>query len=995
MSTPAESMSPAERYAADAKRRALAKTELGAFSATIDFPLDDFQVEACRALEAGRGVLVAAPTGAGKTIVGEFAIHLALSQGLKAFYTTPIKALSNQKYSELAAVHGAERVGLLTGDTTLNGEAPIVVMTTEVLRNMLYADSDTLAGLGYVIMDEVHYLADRFRGAVWEEVIIHLPRSVRLVSLSATVSNAEEFGAWLDAVRGETDIIVSEHRPVPLWQHVLVGRQLVDLFSTRQQFEALADVHDHDGAEHDGAAASPAGEQPTSPAAASTVVPHVEASVSELTAVNPELVQLARRESQQQYRGRFGHGGRARRREERQRGEKQSQRGGRPADAAPLPRTRASRPQMVQALERRGLLPAIDFIFSRAGCDAAVQQCLDAGLDLTTPAEKAEIAATVEAAAADIPPADLPVLGFWGWRDGLTRGLAAHHAGLIPTFKETVEKLFAAGLVKMVFATETLALGINMPAKSVLIEKLEKFNGEAHVDITAGEYTQLTGRAGRRGIDVEGHAVVQWRPGLDPAALAGLASRRTYPLNSSFRPTYNMSINLVAQFGRERARDILESSFAQFQADRSVVGLARQVRSREKSLAGYEKAMTCHLGDFAEYSRIRQELNDAEKFASREAGRARRAMTVDSLARLSPGDVVEIGEGRLAGSAVVLNADTNAREPRPQVLTFDRNLRRIGLHDVPGPVEPIARIRIPKQFDAKRPKDRRDLAASLRHAVERARLDGPEEGAKTRRSRRDFAFAGGYEDSEKRITELRRRLRAHPCHGCAEREDHARWAERWLKLRRETDRLVEQIQGRTNTIAKTFDRVCEVLEAYGCLASGPDGLEVTASGQQLRRIYGDKDMLTALALRHGAFDDVDAAELAALVSTLVYQAKREERGLTPKMPSISLDVAVDIVLREWSQLEDAEEQHRLPRTSEPDFGLVWPLYKWARGRELQNVLSGTELAAGDFVRWVRQVIDLLDQLADVPGIEPRITRLCHEAIGLLRRGVVAYSAVSD
>ncbi|MDQ4491385.1 DEAD/DEAH box helicase [Sinomonas sp. ASV486] len=1002
MSTPAESMSPAERYAADARRRAFAKTELGAFAATVEFALDDFQVEACKALEAGRGVLVAAPTGAGKTIVGEFAVHLALSQGLKAFYTTPIKALSNQKYSELCAVHGVDRVGLLTGDTSINGEAPVVVMTTEVLRNMLYADSDTLTDLGYVVMDEVHYLADRFRGAVWEEVIIHLPRAVRVVSLSATVSNAEEFGAWLDTVRGETAIIVSEHRPVPLWQHVLVGRQLVDLFATRQSFEDLADVHDHDGGVSPGGVGSPDGDAPreggvaaSSVPAARPPAPRSEATVSELTAVNPELAELARRESQQLYRGRFGHGGRSRRREERQRGEKQSPRTGRPGDAPPLPGTRASRPQTVQALERRGLLPAIDFIFSRAGCEAAVQQCLDASLDLTTPAEKAEISAAVEAAAADIPPADLPILGFWAWRDGLQRGLAAHHAGLLPTFKETVEKLFAAGLVKVVFATETLALGINMPAKSVLIEKLEKFNGEAHVDITAGEYTQLTGRAGRRGIDIEGHAVVQWRPGLDPAALAGLASRRTYPLNSSFRPTYNMSINLVAQFGRERARDILESSFAQFQADRSVVGLARQVRSREESLAGYEKAMTCHLGDFTEYSRIRQELNDAEKSASREAGRARRAMTVDSLSRLVPGDVVEIGEGRLAGSAVVLNADTNAREPRPQVLTFDRNLRRIGLHDVAGPVEPLTRIRIPKHFDAKRPKDRRDLAASLHHAVERVRLEGPEQGARARRSRRDFAFAGGYQDSEQRITDLRRQLRAHPCNGCADREEHARWAERWIKLRRETDRLVEQIQGRTNTIAKTFDRVCEVLESYGCLARGADGLAVTPAGQQLRRIYGDKDMLTALSLRGGAFDDVDAAEIAALVSTLVYHAKREERGLTPKMPSISLDVAVDVVLREWSQLEDAEEQHRLPRTSEPDFGLVWPIYKWARGRDLQNVLSGTELAAGDFVRWVRQVIDLLDQLADVPGLEPRLSRLCHESIGLLRRGVVAYSAVSD
>src|SRR5690349_18577925 len=204
--------------------------ELGRFTASLAFPLDPFQVEACAALEEGRGVLVAAPTGAGKTVVGEFAVHLALAAGRKAFYTTPIKALSNQKYNDLVAVHGADRVGLLTGDITVNGEAPVVVMTTEVLRNMLYAGSPTLRGLGYVVMDEVHYLADRFRGAVWEEVIIHLPDEVRLVSLSATVSNAEEFGAWLDTVRGDTEVVVEEHRPVPLYQHVLVGHRLHDLF---------------------------------------------------------------------------------------------------------------------------------------------------------------------------------------------------------------------------------------------------------------------------------------------------------------------------------------------------------------------------------------------------------------------------------------------------------------------------------------------------------------------------------------------------------------------------------------------------------------------------------------------------------------------------------------------------------------------------------------------------------------------------------------------
>src|SRR3954452_18341057 len=229
--------SPSERYRAAAERAAFQKTSLYAFTQTLGFELDPFQREGCESVEQGRGVLVAAPTGAGKTVIGEFAVYLDLQRGLKAFYTTQITALSTQKYNELARTYGSERVGLLTGDVSVNPDADVVVMTTEVLRNMLYANSDTLADLGYVVMDEVHYLADRFRGAVWEEVIIHLPEDVQLVSLSATVSNAEEFGAWLDTVRGDTDVVVSEHRPVPLWQHVMVGPEILDLFASDVAFD--------------------------------------------------------------------------------------------------------------------------------------------------------------------------------------------------------------------------------------------------------------------------------------------------------------------------------------------------------------------------------------------------------------------------------------------------------------------------------------------------------------------------------------------------------------------------------------------------------------------------------------------------------------------------------------------------------------------------------------------------------------------------------------
>jgi ATP-dependent RNA helicase HelY len=951
MLTP-ETPSPAQRYLAAKERAAEQNTYFGAFKDSFNFELDDFQREACRALESGRGVLVAAPTGAGKTIVGEFAVFLALERGLKAFYTTPIKALSNQKFQELGQKYGVENVGLLTGDTSINSEAPVVVMTTEVLRNMLYADSDTLSGLAYVVMDEVHYLADRFRGAVWEEVIIHLPSEVHTVSLSATVSNAEEFGAWLDTVRGDTAVIVSEHRPVPLWQHVMVQRNIVDLFATNTSFDEIAALPER----------------------------------ADSFEVNPELLRLARTESSSGFRGRYGHGGRRVRRDSPSRNRHNQSDAG---DHGPGVIRRATRPQVITALDRADLLPAITFIFSRAACDAAVQQCAAAGLWLTEEHEREEIARRIDTACADLPEADKDVLGYWGWRDGLLRGLAAHHAGMLPTFKEVVEDLFADGLVRAVFATETLALGINMPARTVILEKLEKFNGEAHVGITAGEYTQLTGRAGRRGIDVEGHAVVLWQPGTDPTAVAGLASRRTYPLNSSFRPTYNMSINLVAQFGRNRARDILESSFAQFQADRSVVSIARQVRSREESLAGYTAAMACHLGDFTEYAQLRRRLSDLESGASRTRSKQHRSALVDSLSSLRAGDVVDVPAGRTPGHAVVVRADTYAHEPRPTILTVDKEVRRLSIHDLEGPIAAVAQVRVNKNFNVKLAKDRRDLIASVLN-----RLSAPDAGRPGRSGA--FTVRSVAAEQEEAINALRRQLQAHPCHGCSDREDHARWAERWWKLRRETDGLVREIQGRTNTIAKTFDRVCELLSSYGFMEMNDDGgLRPSADGQRLRRVYGEKDLLIALCLREGAFDDLDAAELATAATAVVYQAKREERGLRPKMPSVSIESAVDVIVRQWSALEDVEEAHKLPLTSEPDLGLVWPMYKWAKGRTLQDVLNGTELAAGDFVRWTKQVIDLLDQLAKVPGMPPQFGRLCIAAIDLIRRGVVEYSSVVE
>jgi ATP-dependent RNA helicase HelY len=927
--------SPAQRYAAFRSREAEQASPLGAFRSQYPFELDDFQVRACQALLDGRGVLVAAPTGSGKTVVGEFAVHLALATERKAFYTTPIKALSNQKYTDLVARYGPDAVGLLTGDNTVNSEAPVVVMTTEVLRNMLYADSATMSGLGYVVMDEVHYLADRFRGAVWEEVIIHLPDDVQVVSLSATVSNAEEFGSWLDTVRGDTEVVVSEHRPVPLWQHVLHGTQLLDLFAA-EPAEVLTRPDD----------------EPLP-----TTAPD---------RVNPELRRLVRGQLRLERgaRGRNGH-------------------------VAAHPRRRGSRgtpsrAEVITALDKAGLLPAITFIFSRAGCDAAVAQCVAGGLRLTSPAERDEIRQVVDARCADIPDGDLAALDYWDWADALERGIAAHHAGLLPTFKEVVEELFSRGLVKAVFATETLALGINMPARSVVLEKLVKWNGETHADITPGEYTQLTGRAGRRGIDVEGHGVVLWQPGLDPEAVAGLASTRTFPLRSSFHPTYNMAVNLVGQVGRTPAREILETSFAQFQADGAVVGLARQARRQEEALAGYAEAMKCHLGDFPEYAALRRRIADREAELSRSASRDRRAEALASLERLRRGDVVRVNTGRKTGWVVVVDPGVagDADGPRPTVLTAERQVRRLSLADVAGPVEPLTRVPVPKGFNSRSPQARRDLASTLRNALGSA---GQEQPARPRKPRSPAA-----DDAE--LSQLRARLRAHPCHGCADREDHARWAERWWRLKRETDALVRRIEGRTNTIARVFDRVCDLLVERGYL----DGDTVTADGQRLRRIYGEADLLVAECLRDGVWDGLDAPGLAACVSALVYRSRTDDGSLAPRTPSGRVRQALETTVRMWSELDDAERRHRLDPTPEPDLGLTWAVHQWASGKPLEVVLRGSDLAAGDFVRWSKQVIDLLGQVHQAAGTSAggaQLRRVAVDAVDRVRRGVVAYSSV--
>ncbi len=845
-------LTPAERYARFDRVKRQRRSIAAKFADTLPFELDRFQTDANEALEQGSNVLVAAPTGAGKTVVADFAVYLAQQQNAKAFYTTPIKALSNQKYHDLVALYGPDKVGLLTGDTSINSEADIVVMTTEVLRNMLYEHSTTLQALRYVVLDEVHYLADRFRGPVWEEVIIHLPQSVRIVGLSATVSNVEDFADWIASVRGETKLVVSEHRPVPLEQYVLIQRdprtepELFDLYR-----------HDDNG-------------RPT-------------------TKLNGRLTnrldEYMRREQR-------------RRGAERPDRRKGRGRHGRPESrsARQVERYQPKRWAVVDELNFLGMLPAIYFIFSRNGCDEAVDQCLDAGLRLTSDDEALRIRSIVdEMIEGQLTHDDLKTLHFARFRHALEEGFAAHHAGMVALFKQIVERLFEEGLIKVVFATETLALGINMPARSVVIEKLEKYDGTGIVGLTPGEYTQLTGRAGRRGIDTIGNAVVVDHRGFTPETAVALSSKRVYPLHSSFKPTFNMAVNLLNTSDYETARITLDHSFAQWEANESAWQIEARIDALTAALAGYAEAMTCEYGDFTDLLRIRMQLNELQKNERR----------------------------KLKHEVFATNADKS------------RAFRRL----------------------------------------------------------------------DARIAKLKELEHDHPCKQCPDFQDHMKWGHRWMRETRELERLRQRYDSRTGSVARQFDRICEILDRLGYLErTDHDGVRdytLTEQGQLLRRLYSERDLVLAQAITEGVLDDLSAPQIAALLSSLLYEARRGEGGEPRRYPGGPHGLVAQRA-RELKYLDEQVlvlcEDAGMDSYLQPlDFGIVDIIYDWACGDSLAQVLEHTELTGGDFVRNAKRLADVLQQIAVAEPYmgeqHAMLAARAREAFDAVNRGIVAYSGV--
>jgi ATP-dependent RNA helicase HelY len=868
----------------------------GASAVTYPFELDPFQLRAMAAVDEDRSVLVAAPTGSGKTVVAEHAVARALAEGRKAFYTTPIKALSNQKFADLARRHGADNVGLLTGDNSINGDAPVVVMTTEVLRNMIYAGSPALNGLRFVVLDEVHYLQDAYRGPVWEEVIIHLPAEVRLVCLSATVSNAEEVAEWLETVRGPTTLVLEEQRPVELRNLYLVG----DRQSER---------------------------------------PHLLP-----TLIDGRPNSEAERLDNDTLHGRGSRRGQARR----------------PRRRFFTPR----RPEVIEMLAERQMLPALYFIFSRMGCEEAVTACLDAGLRLTTPDERARIRAIVEERTAALTDDDLDVLGYDRWEAALEMGLAAHHAGMVPPFKEAVEACFVEGLVKAVFATETLALGVNMPARTVVIERLTKFTGEARAFLTPGEYTQLTGRAGRRGIDDLGYAIVLWSPFVPFDQVASLASSRTYGLRSAFRPTYNMAANLVRRYEPADAHHLLNLSFAQFQADRAVVRFETRIERQQERISRLEREATCDRGDIEEYRQLRE--------AQRETPARPPALgAVEyALSRLMPGDVVEMAGRRLAVLSV---AYRKGGAVKVRGIDADGDRLTLGADDVAESPVRLGRVEMPVPYAPNNRAFQHKLADEVRRArlaPKPTRSDGP--AAASERAPAPAPLAD------------------HPVHDCPDRDRHLRALSQLDRARRELSDMRREVRSRTESLARRFDRVLRLLEAWGYL----DGWALTARGEVLARTYHESDLLVAEAMASGLLDGLDPAALAGSASCFTYEHRGPGPTPPPWFPS-------RLVRGRWGELERLADELRadeeaagLPATRPPDPGFLALAHAWAAGEPLGEVLGDEDVSGGDFVRNIKTLIDLVRQMGEVAP-NPETARAARQAADALHRGVVSISSTLD
>ncbi len=878
------------------------------------FPLDPFQLEAIDALNQGHSVVVSAPTGSGKTLVGEYAIHRAMAHGRKVFYTTPLKALSNQKLRDFREQFGTEKVGLLTGDLSLNREAQVVVMTTEIFRNMLYAeidhpDNDPLEGVEAVVLDECHYMNDSQRGTVWEESIIHCPSSIQLVALSATVANAGQLTDWIEAVHGPTRLVHSDHRPVPLAFSFCSAKGLHPLLN-----EAGTDLHPNCKVWR-----APKGNRRKGPKTPKPPQP----------------------------------------------------------EAPPLG-------FVVAQMAERDMLPAIYFIFSRRGCDKGVR---DLGkLCLVTPQEQARIRARLDAFIAASPEAVRE-----GHDEPLQRGIASHHAGVLPAWKELIEELFQQGLIKVVFATETLAAGINMPARTTVISALSKRTERGHRPLMGSEFLQMAGRAGRRGLDSQGYVVtVQSR--FEGVREAGqLATAPADPLVSQFTPSYGMVLNLLQRYDLGKARELVERSFGRYLATLDLKGDQDRITELQQLLASLESTADggeVPWDDFEDYEKQRGRLREERRLLRTLQHQAEEtvahALTL-ALQFASEGSLLSLKapplKGRITPAVLVEKVKGPGQFPLLKCLTDD-NLwillpcsAVVSLHAELSCLQ-VSQIETP------------ELQRSGEHHHGNQASGGLALAVASMARRHDMAtpqydLAGEVQEQAQLVQELEEELELHPAHRWGDRRQLKKHHRRRSELELEIEERQRLLHFRSNRHWDTFLSLIEVLRHFGALA-GVDGLEPTEVGRTVAALRGDNELWLGLALMSGHLDALDPAELAAALEAISTEVNRPDLWCAWSPPP-AVEEALHDLRSIRRQLERQQERAKVafPLWWEPELtGLV---HAWANGAGWSEVIANTSLDEGDVVRVLRRTVDLLAQIPYCEAVSQQLRNNARRALRTINR----------
>ncbi len=866
------------------------------------FELDRFQHEAIASLNAGSSVVVCAPTGSGKTLIGEYAIYRALSHRKRVFYTTPLKALSNQKLRDFREKFGFDAVGLLTGDVSINRDAPIIVMTTEIFRNMLYGTPIGQVGISLtdveaVVLDECHYMNDRQRGTVWEESIIYCPHEVQLVALSATVANSDQLTNWLNHVHGPTDLIYSDFRPVPLEFHYCTPKGL---------FPLLNDTKDK---------------------------------------INPRLSKS------------------------RKKGSKDRGKAGKP-EAPSISFT-------LSQLRERDMLPAIYFIFSRRGCDKAVSEVGD--IWLANNEESQILREQIDDFLSRNPEA-----GRSGQVAPLYRGIAAHHAGILPAWKMLVEELFQQGLIKVVFATETLAAGINMPARTTVISTLSKRTDSGHRLLNASEFLQMAGRAGRRGMDLRGHVVSLQTPYEGAKEAAYLATSQPDPLVSQFTPSYGMVLNLLQTHTLEQARELVERSFGQYMANLHLQPNYREIAELRAEIARLQTQIAAvDLQEMAIYEKLRQRLKVERQILrtlQEQAQEERQAQLIVMLDFAMVGTLLSLRDKNVTATlpitAILIDKIAVTGQATYLICLGEDNRWYVAtIGDVVDLYAELPRVNLPphivppSELYLKRGQHLRGDAESA--AIAQSIPSNPEEF---------MNLTAEVKEQISRVIAVQEQIETHPLHQSGLATDLLKNRAKCVELSAELEVLVEEVGQKSQRHWEEFLNLMEILQHFGCL----EGLVPTQLGQMAAAIRGENELWLGLVLASGELNNLDPHHLAAAAAALVTETPRPDS-------KVDFDLS-DQVAEALAKLRNIRRQifqlQRRYNVALPiwlEFELIAVVEQWALGREWADLCERTSLDEGDLVRLLRRTLDLLSQIPHVPYLSETLQRNAHRAMQLIDR----------